>query len=137
MAYNSARDFITIDGMDFSDILDGDNAFNYSRSGDSMSHRVDSGGKMINFILTDNTITGSIAVRHDAKTALRKLRQLMNTHKSFTISRDNRNDGGEKVTFNNCFIINDGENGKSASGERDARTFNFISESKIDEEGAY
>lgn len=137
MAYNPDKDFITIDGLDFSDILDGDNAFTYSRSGDSMSHRVDSGGKMICFILTDNTVTGSIAVRHDAKTALRKLRQLMNTHKSFTMTRDNRNDGGEKVTFNNCYIINDGENGKSASGEREARTFSFITESKIDEEGAY
>lgn len=32
MAYNPKKDFITIDGLDFSDILDGDNAFNYSRS---------------------------------------------------------------------------------------------------------
>lgn len=137
MAYNPKKDFITIDGLDFSDILDGDNAFNYSRSGDTITHRVDSGGKMISFIATDDTVTGSISVRPDAKTALRKLRQLMNTHKSFIITRDNRNDGGEKVTFNNCYITNDGENGKSSSGEKSARTFKFISENKIDEEGAY
>lgn len=94
--YDKDRDFITIDGTDFSGILDGDGAFTTSRTGDSIITRVDSSGKLITFKASDNTITGSITVRPDAKTALKKLRQLMNTYKSFKISRDNRNPGGEK-----------------------------------------
>lgn len=135
--YDKDRDFITIDGTDFSGILDGDGAFSTSRSGDSVITRVDSSGKLITFKASDNTITGSITVRPDAKTALKKLRQLMNTYKSFKISRDNRNSGGEKETYINCYMVNDGENGKNSSGEKNARTFNFIGESKIVEEGAY
>jgi hypothetical protein len=135
--YDKDRDFITIDGTDFSGILDGDGAFTTSRSGDSVITRVDSSGKLITFKASDNTITGSITVRPDAKTALKKLRQLMNTYKSFKISRDNRNTGGEKETYVNCYMVNDGENGKNSSGEKNARTFNFICENKLAEEGAY
>ena len=47
--YDKDRDFITIDGTDFSGILDGDGAFTTSRTGDSIITRVDSSGKLITF----------------------------------------------------------------------------------------
>lgn len=137
MAYNGKRDFITIDGMDFTNILDEENAFTYSRNGDTMEFRKDSGGSDIAFILVDDSITGSITIRPDAGTALRKLRQLMNTNKKFSMSRDNRNSGGEAVKFLNCYIINDGENGKGSRGVREGRTFNFRCDKSITDEGAY
>lgn len=137
MAYDGKRDFLTIDGMDFTNILDGESAFTYTRSGDTMEFRKDSGGNDIAFILSDDSVTGSITVRPDAGTALKKLRQLMNTHKKFSMSRDNRNSGGESVKFMNCHIINEGENTKSSTGVRDGRTFNFRCDKTITEEGVY
>ena len=135
--YDKDRDFITIDGIDFSGIFDGDGSFTTSRNGDSVGYRTDSSGKLITWKNTDNTITGTITLRADAKTALKKLRQLMNAYKQFSITRDNRNPGGQKTSYVNCYITNDGEETKNSSGEPTARTFSFIGENKITEEGAY
>ncbi|MDY4005912.1 MAG: hypothetical protein SOY68_08380 [Fusobacterium varium] len=68
---------------------------------------------------------------------LKKLRHLMNYYKKFNMTRDNRNPGGEKVSFMNCYIINDGENGKSSLGTKNARIFSFRANKTITEERAY
>lgn len=135
--YSSAKDFITIDGLDFGGVLDGDNAFSYSRTGDSVITRVDSSGRIIPFEATDQSgrATINITPGPEGVTCLKKLRQLMNTKKQFTMVRDNRNEGGEKATFLKCMVANDGENGKNASGEKNARSFEIIYERKLEEEG--
>ena len=40
--YDKARDFLTIDGLDFGGVLDGDNAFTYSRNSEAVIVRTDS-----------------------------------------------------------------------------------------------
>lgn len=135
--YNKARDFLTIDGIDFGGVLDGDNAFSYSRTGDSVITRVDASGRIIPFKATDQTgrATISITPAPEGVTCLKKLRQLMNTGKQFTMVRDNRNEGGEKATFLKCMVVNDGENGMNSSGEKNARSFEITFERKLEEEG--
>lgn len=135
--YNKARDFLTIDGLDFGGVLDGDGAFTYSRTGDSVITRVDSSGRIIPFKATDQTgrATINITPGPEGATCLKKLRQLMNTGKQFTMVRDNRNEGGEKATFIKCMVVNDGENGMNASGEKNARSFEIMYEKKLEDEG--
>lgn len=135
--YNKARDFLTIDGIDFGGVLDGDKAFSYSRTGDSVITRVDASGRIIPFKATDQTgrATISITPAPEGVTCLKKLRQLMNTGKQFTMVRDNRNEGGEKATFLKCMVVNDGENGMNSSGEKNARSFEITFERKLEEEG--
>lgn len=137
MAYNAKRDFITIDGTDFTNAFDGDDAFSYERNGDTLEFRKDSGGSDIVFELTDDSVNGSISIRPDAGTLLKKLRQLMSAKKMFSMTRDNRNPGGEKVDFIKCYIINEGANGKNSSGNKNARTFNFRAEKISAKEGEY
>ena len=60
--YDKARDFLTIDGLDFGGVLDGDNAFSYSRTGDSVITRVDSSGRIITFKATDQTGRATINI---------------------------------------------------------------------------
>ena len=135
--YDKARDFLTIDGIDFGGVLDGDNAFSYSRTGDSVITRVDASGRIIPFKATDQTgrATISITPAPEGVTCLKKLRQLMNTGKQFTMVRDNRNEDGEKATFLKCMVVNDGENGMNSSGEKNARSFEITFERKLEEEG--
>lgn len=135
--YDKARDFLTIDGIDFGGVLDGDNAFSYSRTGDSVITRVDASGRIIPFKATDQTgrATISITPAPEGVTCLKKLRQVMNTGKQFTMIRDNRNEGGEKATFLKCMVVNDGENGMNSSGEKNARSFEITFERKLEEEG--
>lgn len=135
--YDKARDFLTIDGLDFGGVLDGDNAFTYSRNNESVIKRTDSSGRIIPFRATDQTGKATINITPglEGVTCLKKLRQLMNTGKKFTMVRDNRNEGGEKATFIKCMVVNDGENGMNSSGEKNARTFEIIYERKLEEEG--
>ncbi len=135
--YDKARDFLTIDGIDFGGVLDGDNAFSYSRTGDSVITRVDASGRIIPFKATDQTGRAAISITPapEGVTCLKKLRQLMNTGKQFTMVRDNRNEGGEKATFLKCMVVNDGENGMNSSGEKNARSFEITFERKLEEEG--
>ena len=135
--YYKARDFLTIDGIDFGGVLDGDNAFSYSRTGDSVITRVDASGRIIPFKATDQTGRANISITPapEGVTCLKKLRQLMNTGKQFTMVRDNRNEGGEKATFLKCMVVNDGENGMNSSGEKNARSFEITFERKLEEEG--
>lgn len=135
MAYNAASDFITIGGVDYSGILDGD-GFSYEPVSPVSDSRTDSGGHKINWISTDRRFNLTLVVNPEAKSALKQLRSYMNSGKSFSLKRDNRNKDGEKVTFLNVHVSNEGSNGKKTDGSRDARTFMLQAERAIIEEGA-
>lgn len=137
MAYDAARDFISIAGADFTNVLEGDNAFQYTPRTESIITRKDSGGRDIDFKATDKGGTGQITVRHDAKDIIKTLSNLYNNGNSVIIQRDNRNEGGEKVKLSNVRIINQGQRGKNSDGTKDARTFMFKYEREIAQEGVY
>ncbi|MGL5188143.1 MAG: hypothetical protein ACRC7S_00635 [Cetobacterium sp.] len=137
MAYDAARDFISIGSADFTNVLEGDNAFQYTARTDTIITRKDSGGTDIDFKATDKGGTGQITVRHDAKSILKTLQALKQNGNATTIKRDNRNDGGERVQLTNVRIINEGQKGKSSDGQKDARTFMFKYEREIIQEGVY
>ena len=137
MPYNPKRDFISVGGEDFTNILDGDSAFQYNRRSDKYTTRRDSGGGAIRFENTDIGGTGQISVRWDATSAIKLLSNLLKNGKETTLQRDNRNPGGEKTILSGVVIQNEGQKGKSSDGTLSARTFNFEYETEVNNEGAY
>jgi len=138
MSYDANLDFLSLGGQDFGGVLDGDGSgFEYTANGDTITTRKDSSGSDIDFKNVDKGGTGTIGVRHDAKTIIKLLVAYKNNGNSTTIKRDNRNENGEKVILNNVKIINEGTKGKNADGTKSVREFMFKYESEVAEEGAY
>lgn len=137
--YQASRDFIVVDGLELGGVLDGEEAFTYTDDNDAVITRVDSGGKRVDFENTNKMGSGTIKITPNERgvTANKKLRTLFNTKKLFNITRDNRNEGGEKVDLFNCRIVNDGGGSKNSSGEKGAREWKYTYESKQVQEGAY
>ena len=137
MSYDPKRDFLSVGGQDFTQVLDGDSAFQYTPANDTITTRQDAGGNDIDFVNAYQGGTGQISVRWDAKTIIKLLSNLKNNKKATSIQRDNRNPGGEKVVLTNVKIINEGQKTKNSDGTLPARTFMFKYEKENVNEGAY
>lgn len=132
--YKSKLDIIEINSLIFSNVLVGD--FAPVRSGDKYTREADSNGSFEDFENNDNSGTFTLQVRADATNFLKVLRALFNSGERFTLNRNNGNRGGEKSSFKNCLIMNDGSSTRGANGVLGRREWTISYEKDITTEGA-
>lgn len=124
--YSSKKDFIEINGLLFSNVLDGD--FSPERTGDKWIREMDNQGKYFDFENPDNSCETTLIVRPDATQFLKELRRLMENGEYFTLVRDNRNPGGQKEVYTGCLVVNDGSAGKNKDGNIGRREWKISAE---------
>lgn len=116
MPYKSKLDIIEINGLIFSDALDGD--FAPVRNGDKYIREMDSNGKFQTFENPDNsgTFTLKITKSRNGDRLLKVLRNLFETGEEFILNRNDKNKGGAKEIYTGCVVMNDGSSTRGANG---------------------
>lgn len=138
MAYKSSLDIIEINGLIYSDVLDGD--FAPARSGDKYIREEDSNGSFQDFENPNNsgefTLVVSSAKNRNGERFLKELRRMFEEGETFTLTRNNKNKGGAKEIYNGCLIMNDGTSGKGKNGVLSRRGWKVSFETYTVTEGA-
>ncbi|MGL5620775.1 hypothetical protein [Cetobacterium sp.] len=138
MAYKSSLDILEVNGLIFSDVLDGD--FAPARSGDKYTREEDSNGSFQDFENPNNsgefTLVVSIAKNRNGERFLKELRRMFEEGETFTLNRNNKNKGGAKERYDGCLIMNDGSSTKGKNGVLGRREWKVSYETYHVTEGA-